>query len=134
MCRAPGIRSNTLRQFLLPTQRRDTMPSFDDIYGPRWIKAGDLDGKIVKLQIELADWQEVGSENEEKIVLAFVGQNKRLILNVTNARALAQAWSKNASLWAGRWVEMWSVETTFGPGVRVRPIEPPVDLSPTGSF
>ncbi len=102
------------------------MSKFDDVYGGRWLKAGDLDGKSHALQIEAAEWQEVGKEREEKIVLGFIGRGKQLILNATNARTLADTWGKCESLWAGRWLEVSAVETAFGPGVRVKPAEPPV--------
>ena len=102
------------------------MPSFDSVYGSRWLKAVDLD-KPQKLQIEAAEWQKVGKEKEDKIVLAFSNHAKCLILNVTNGRALADAWGKAEALWPGRWLEAAAVETTFGPGVKIKPIQPPVE-------
>ena len=103
------------------------MSKFDDVYGGKWLKAGDLDGKSRKLQVDSAEWQEVGKEREEKIVVAFNGHSKNLILNATNARTLADAWGKAEVAWGGKWLEASAVETAFGPGVRVKPCEAPVE-------
>jgi hypothetical protein len=103
------------------------MSKFDDVYGGRWLKASDLDGVAKQFQIEAAEWQKVGKEQEEKLVLAFIGKQKGLILNPTNAKALAEEWGKDERLWPGRWLEARAVETAFGPGVRVKPTEAPLE-------
>jgi hypothetical protein len=105
------------------------MSRFDDIYGGRWLKAGDLDGRAQKFQIEAAEYQKVGKEQEEKLVLAFIGKNKGLILNATNAKALADKWGKSEETWPGKWLEAKPVETAFGPGVRTTPCEAPLAAS-----
>lgn len=98
------------------------MSKFDDVYGAKWFKSADLNGDS-KFQIEKAEWQKVGPEKEDKIVVAFVGEKKPLILNKTNANELATAWTVRESTWAGKWVELTTVQTSFGPGIRLAPSE-----------
>jgi hypothetical protein len=80
----------------------------------------------VALQIEAAEWQEVGPKKESKIVPAFIRQHKGLILNKTNANALKDAWGKSEAAWVGKWVEARATQTSYGPGVGLTPCEAPV--------
>ena len=105
------------------------MSKFDKIYGGRWMKAVDLDGQRRQMQIEDATWEKVGKEQEDKLVLKFMEQDKRFILNATNARRLAEQYGKNEVGWPGKWVEAVQVETAFGPGVQITPIEVSADVA-----
>src|SRR5262245_9454691 len=101
------------------------MNRFDRIYGGKWLKACDLDGEKHQLQINAADWKEVGRDREEKLVLEFINSFKPLILNATNARRVAERYGKQEVAWQGKWVEAVQTETAFGPGIQLTPIDPP---------
>jgi hypothetical protein len=64
-----------------------------------------------------------------KVVLSFLNARKGLPLNKTNASALSAVWGDDTEDWYGRWLELFSVPTTYNGrnynGLRVRPIEPP---------
>ncbi len=105
------------------------MSQFDKTYGGKWLKAGDLDGRQRELQIDDARWEEVGKEREKKLVLGFIDEDKRCILNTTNARRLADKWGKSEASWCGKWLQLAAVETSFGPGLQLNPIESPTVAS-----
>lgn len=67
--------------------------SLDDIYGSssKFLKAADLQGSKPVVEIEEAEVHEntYNGETKKQIVLKFVGKDKVLGLNKTNARRIA---------------------------------------------
>ena len=57
--------------------------------------------------------------------MLFEGVEKGLVINKTNARKLADAYGKQSSKWIGQIVQLYSEDTSFGKGVRVRPLRKP---------
>ena len=101
---------------------------FDDIYGSKYFSVPDLkDGeprfKIGK--VEVAELREKNGATKRKFVVLFEGVDKGLVVNKTNAKKLAEAYGKESSKWVGQIVQLYSEETTFGKGVRVRPLRKP---------
>ncbi len=60
------------------------------IYGGTYLSGADLAGKTHQLAIEAVGVEEVGEEREQKLVVAFVGARKSLVLNKTNAMRARQ--------------------------------------------
>lgn len=67
------------------------MASYKTVFGS-YLKAEDLQGKVVNIQIESVTIELVkddeSDQKEKKLVAHFVGKDKAMILNRTNADAL----------------------------------------------
>ncbi len=76
-----------------------------DVYPSPWLRPEDLAGAARRVQVESVDVQgfrQRDGSTQEKIVVGFVGKQKRMICNVTQARALAEiAGSEEIDRWAG---------------------------------
>jgi hypothetical protein len=70
------------------------MSNLDDYIQSKWLKADDLDSSAVTFAIETIKEEEVGIDPETKLVVSFVGQRKRLILNQTNMKTLRRVFGK----------------------------------------
>jgi len=101
---------------------------FDDLYGSKYFSVADLkDGeprfKVGK--VEVVELHEKNGTTKKKYVMLFEGVEKGLVINKTNARKLAEAYGKQSSKWIGQIIQLYSEETSFGKGVRVRPMRKP---------
>ena len=68
-----------------------------------YLKAADLNGKAVRVVIDSVTTEKVG--DDQKPVLHFVGKDKTLVLNKTNANRIVEATgSDETDDWAG-----WSI-------------------------
>ena len=65
-----------------------------------------------------------------KYVVLFEGVDKGLVVNKTNAKKLAEAYGKQSAKWIGQIVQLYSEDTDFGKGVRVRPSKPAISAQP----
>jgi hypothetical protein len=54
-------------------------------------------------------------------------------VNRTNAKKLSEAYGKQRSDWIGQVVQLYSEDTSFGKGVRVRPMRRPTIVPPAGT-
>lgn len=85
------------------------MPNVSDLYD-LWLKAAHLPAdKLVSVTIERAEVKTVHprpTEERRVIVLSFVGKNRRLILNSTNASKMADIGGEDYSGWAGLVVQL----------------------------
>ena len=63
------------------------MPSVDEMFPSKWLSAADLQGKRIPVTIAACNYEKVG--DEMKYVLFFHGKQKGLVLNKTNADAIA---------------------------------------------
>jgi hypothetical protein len=101
---------------------------FDDLYGSKYLSVADLKDREPRLKIgkvEVAELTDKGGVTKRKYVVWFEGATKALVINRTNAKKLADIHGKQTSNWIGQNVELYSEETTFGKGVRVRPLRKP---------
>jgi hypothetical protein len=95
------------------------MANIDDIYksNSKFLKAADLivDGRPTKpvVEIESAEIQEntYNGETKKQIVLSFVGKDKVLGLNVTNARRISQLISPDTDEWVGYRIKLFVDQT-----------------------
>lgn len=102
------------------------MPQVSEVYGGSYLTDVDLAGRMYSLTIEAVAVEEVGDERQRKLVVAFKGAQKNLVLNKTNASTLVSAFGDDTDSWLGRFVEVFTVPTTFGgrsyEGIRVRAV------------
>ena len=89
-----------------------------DVYPSPWLRAEDLAGAARRVQIEGVDvesFRQPNASKEERVVVRFVAKQKRLICNVTQARALAEiAGSEEIDRWAGMQVVLTPARATNG--------------------
>jgi hypothetical protein len=101
---------------------------FDDLYGSRFLSVADLKDDEPRLKIgkvEVAELREKNGTTKRKYVVFFEGVEKGLVINKTNATKLADAYGKQPSRWIGQIVQLYTEETPYGKGVRVRPLRKP---------
>jgi hypothetical protein len=113
----------------------------NEVYPNAYLRCADLGGQPRRAQIESVTVEVLGQGEAatQKIVLKLVGRRKRLVLNKTNALALAKAWGPRTENWVGRWLELRPEQVLFAgkmvDTIRVRalpPQAPPEDGGPTG--
>src|SRR5262245_12082836 len=105
---------------------------FDDLYGSRFFTAADLKGEQLRVKIgkiEVGELREKTGGVKRKLIVYFDGQEKALVLNKTNATAIANAFGKKYANWVGEFVSLVSAPTSFGEGVRVRPLRKPATVA-----
>ena len=101
---------------------------FDVLYGSKYLSVADLKDGEPQLKIgkvEVAELREKNGTTKRKYVMWFEGADKGLVVNKTNAKKLADAYSKQPQKWIGQAVQLYTEDTTFGKGVRVRPLRKP---------
>jgi hypothetical protein len=76
-------------------------------------------------KVEIAELREKNGTTKHKYVMLFEGVEKGLVINKTNALKLAEAYGKQSSRWIGQAVQLYAEDTSFGKGVRVRPLRKP---------
>ena len=90
----------------------------------KWLSASELQGFEVKVQIAALAVAEFREEN--KPALLFVGKQKGLALNRTNARKLAAAFGDEMDSWVGKEIIIYPEVVDFGgrpvDSIRVRPV------------
>jgi hypothetical protein len=99
---------------------------FDLLYGSRYLSADDLKGQRPRRtigKVEIEDLKQKDGSTKRKFVVFFLEEDKGLVLNVTNAKKLAQAFGKDRTNWAACRVELYSEMTSLGKeGVRLQPL------------
>lgn len=79
-----------------------------------YLKAADLNGAAVTVTIREVKVEPVGRNKEMKLVAYFMGKEKGVVLNVTNARKIAEiAGSQDTEDWGGTMVALYPTETEF---------------------
>lgn len=112
-----------------------TEADFDLAYGSKYLSAGDIIAqggrKRVKIaKVEMADLrQDNGNTTRRKFVLYFVGLDKGMVLNQTNAGIVKDALGKNSTKWVGADVGLYVEQVPFGnkrvPGLRLKVLSKP---------
>ena len=99
------------------------MTTFNDMFPSKYLSAEDLDGKPMLVTISGLEPAQM-RDGATKYVLSFDGQQKGLILNVTNGKSLAKSFGKDSGLWMGKEVELYAIDTEYAgdpcKGLRLR--------------
>ncbi len=97
-----------------------------EAYPSKYLKAADLAGQDRTVTIRACVQEELGqgSEMEVKPVLYFDGGQKGLVLNKTNATAIAEDYGDDTEAWTSRDIVLFVQKVTFQgklmPAIRVR--------------
>lgn len=82
----------------------------DEVFPSKFLKAADIKGKKIKVQI--ANWamEEVG--DGKKPVLYFAGKDKGLVLNKTNAQMIASVYGPELDDWVNCSIHLYTAKVT----------------------
>ncbi len=98
--------------------------NIDSAFPSKYLKAGDLGGKTVRLRITGMSIEAVGKEKENRPVLSFNGTEKTLVLNKTNANTITTLYGRETDNWIGKDIDLYAAQVEFqgqvGPALRVR--------------
>lgn len=83
----------------------------DAAFPSQYIKASDLQGRRVLAKMKTVVMEKVG--NDQKPVLYFMGKDKGLVLNKTNATKIAEAYGPNTEAWVGHLLELFETMVEF---------------------
>lgn len=101
----------------------------NDVFPSKYLKASDLQGRTVKVQIDTVAVEEIGKDR--KPVLMFTGKQKGLVLNKSNAQIIASVYSPETNGWIGRDIELRPDKVAFNGQmvdcIRVQIPAPPAD-------
>jgi hypothetical protein len=93
-----------------------------DIYPTKYLKATDLQGREHRVAITNVIFENVG--DDKKLVAYFTGKQKGLVLNKTNARALAKVFGDDSGGWLNKEVIIHETVVDFRgdavPTIRVK--------------
>lgn len=85
-----------------------------DAFPSKYIAAADLQGKTPTVTIANVVMEQVGKPGEpQKPVVYFQGKQKGMVLNKTNAHAIAAAYGDDMEEWIGAAVELFVIWTDF---------------------
>lgn len=87
-----------------------------EAFPSNFLKADDLGGRNVTVEIEDASFEEIGQgrDKESKIILKFVGKEKKLVCNKTNANTIAKVvGSDDTDDWPGKKIILTTREVDF---------------------
>lgn len=82
----------------------DTITSFDQLYPGRFVKAGDLGNARPTVEIESVKHEDLEGERgiERKVVVSFVGRQKKLVLAKINGLSLKHMFGPDVTQWIGK--------------------------------
>jgi hypothetical protein len=122
------------------------MTSINEFFPGRYFKAETLGGKARVIRIGAVERDKL-SDGSVKPVVEFEDEPMKLVLNRTNANAIATVYGNNTDNWMGKLIELYPTRTQFGsnmvdavrvraPGRRPPPDHlpsdrPPLDLPPS---
>ena len=79
----------------------------------KYLRAADLEGRQVTVEIANVELEEVGTGEEPKPVLYFQGKAKGVVLNKTNAHTLSAVYGDDTDYWIGQGVTLFSAHVDF---------------------
>jgi hypothetical protein len=98
------------------------MPNINEAFPSNYIKASDLKGRQVTVKMDRAEYETLG--NDRKLVLYFVGKEKGMVLNKTNANNIAAVYGDDTDDWRDQEIMLFEAMVDFQgktvPAIRVR--------------
>lgn len=87
------------------------MALISEAFPSKYISAADLKGGSALVSIERTEFELLN--NERKLICYFAGKQKGLVLNKTNANAIAGAFGDDTDHWVGGEVELFTIWTDY---------------------
>jgi hypothetical protein len=112
--------------------------NFKKLFPSKYLKAVDLDGDtpvtIDFLRVEVVGQ---GNDADEKPVLYFRGKEQGLVMNVTNANAIAAIAGEDTDGWGGTEIVLYPTMVQFGSkmvdAIRIKPAARPQPQQPVAA-
>jgi hypothetical protein len=106
------------------------MPTKSELFPSKWFKSSDIPETGLPVRISKITRERIGLEQQEKPIVHFANQDKRLVLSPSNFDCIEAALNEADTVrWSGRVVELFATETSFAgkstPCVRVRKYRKP---------
>lgn len=112
------------------------MVNVNDEFTSKYLKSADLQGRVINAKIDRVTVEEIGKDKERKLVMYFVGKEKGMALNKTNALTIGEAYGGDTDGWADQPIEIFSMKVEYQgrmvDGLRVRIPPPPKRQSAAG--
>jgi hypothetical protein len=90
------------------------MANINDAFPSNYLKASDLGGGQPIVTIDRVEFEAVGREKEMKPIVYFVGKDKGIVLNKTNARNIANlVGSSETDEWSGFRIKLFATNVEF---------------------
>lgn len=103
----------------------DYRKMFDSQYIGSWDLPKDRDAIVKIAKVEPGELTSQGNKKSRKPVLSFVGKQRKLPLNKTNARVMHKFFGPDTTAWVGKVIAIYPTTTKFGREtvdcVRIRP-------------
>ena len=77
----------------------------------QYLKASDLQGREIRLTMDRVEREEIGQD--KKLVLYFVGKEKGVVLNKTNATTIGDFYGDDTDEWRDQPVILFSIKTEY---------------------
>lgn len=74
-----------------------------------YIKCDDLQGRAVQVRMNYVKFEDIGGDN--KPVLYFMGKEKGMVLNKTNANMIAEIFGDETDGWTNQPIELYPAKT-----------------------
>ena len=89
-----------------------------------WLKADDLKGRTVDLEITLVEVVTFGSDTakDHKLGLFFKGREKGIVCNKTNTKRIIEAFGAETEGWKGKKIRASQNHTPLGIGFTLMPV------------
>ena len=108
--------------------RKANVMNRDELFPSKYFKAADLGGKRLVVTIKSATVEALNSPNgggqQDKLLVSFVNQPKRLVCNKTNYDTIADLHGDETDNWSGKRIELYPTKASMGgksfDAVRVR--------------
>ena len=87
------------------------------MFPSQFLCAEDLKGRDVTVTIENVSGDDLmcqGGKKKHAFLLSFVGKNKKLVMNKTNATAIAKMLGTEARKWQGQSITLYPTTCKFG--------------------
>lgn len=98
------------------------MVDINEAFPSKYLKAADLKGTNQRCVMSHIEMEKVG--DDMKMVLYFQGKNKGVVLNKTNATAIAEEYGNDTDDWAGHEVILFEAMVSYQdktvPSIRIR--------------
>ena len=82
-----------------------------EAFPSNYLRATDLQGRNIKVTIDRIEMEEIG--DDRKPILYFIGKEKGVVLNKTNANNIAAAYGDNTDDWQGAEVVLYEAMVDF---------------------
>jgi hypothetical protein len=101
--------------------------NINDLYPSKYVKADDLAGQRIRVRIMSVTVEEI-ADKEHKPVMRFIGKDKGMVLNKTNAMACAGMWGDDTISWQGQDAELMASPVMYQGkqvmGLQLLPMQP----------